>query len=118
MAYRAGNKCQRQNHYAGYHTKLYHPDVFYRVAQGADEGGGNYNVAESQPVGAVGQPGVAGIGIVHGVINGCYPARHKIREDGRMVNHKSQLGFYREGGNPAQHQANDKYPNPNADAFS
>jgi len=118
MADRAGNKSQRQHHYAGDHAELYHPNIFHRVAQGADERGGDNDVAKCQPVGSVSQPGVAGVCVMHCAINCLYPARHKIREDKRMIGHKRQLGFEREGGNPAQHQADNKYPNPNADAPS
>ena len=32
VAYRSGNKSQRQNHYTGYHAELYYPNVFHRVA--------------------------------------------------------------------------------------
>lgn len=109
-----GDKRQREYHYTGDHAKLDNPNVAHRVSQRADKGSGDNQVPESEPIGAIGQPGILPVGSMNGVVNGDDPVANG--SGSRVGGQKMKLGFDRECGDAAKRQADDKKGYPNADA--
>lgn len=60
---------------ASYHPELDNPDIADGVSEGAYEGDSYGDVAEGEPVGAVSDEWVSGIGIVKAVSDFYYPLK-------------------------------------------
>ena len=65
-ANRPGDKGEEDNGDAGDDAELKHPLVAKRVSQGTEESNGEDEMGEGEPVGAVGEEGIAEAGIAEG----------------------------------------------------
>jgi len=107
-----GNDCD-----AGDDAELKDPLVADGVAQGAEEGDGEDEVGEGQPVGSVGEEGVMEVGVEERGVNSCDPKSDGVGKNGIRVEERRQPAsflFEREGGDAAENQSGDEEREPDA----
>ena len=97
---------------------MHDPFVADGIAQGAEEGDGEDEVGEGEPVGSVGEERVVEVGVEDGGVNSCDPKDHRIGEDGVGVEEGCQPGGFlleREGSEAAEDEASEEERKPELD---
>jgi hypothetical protein len=120
-AERAGDQGEGQNAEAGDYAEYQYPLVANGIAERAEECDRDDDVGECQPVGAVGHEGVIAVGVYDAVMHATQPgmesgfATDRCRGNAEDVIEDCSFALQREGGEPAEQQANDKKGKPDAD---
>lgn len=113
----AGDECERDDGNAGDDAELDHPLVADGIAQRAEEGDSEDEVREGEPVGAVGEEGVAETGFLQGVMDLIDPLDHGVWRDGIGIEQRREprgFALQREGGDTAENEADDENGEPEA----
>jgi hypothetical protein len=114
----AGDEGERNDGDASDHAELEHPFVADGIAQRAEEGDGQDEVGEGEPVGSVGEERVVEVGVKESGVNSCDPKDDRVGKDGIGVEEGCQPGGFlleREGGEAAEDEPKDEEGEPEAD---
>jgi hypothetical protein len=117
-AHTAGDERKGDDEDTSDDTELDDPDIFDGVEIRADEGDGEDNVREGEPVRPVSEEGKLGIGLDKGVAHFYEPvSKAGIRMGGGELGKNFEFGFERESGDAADDQAENKKCETQANAF-
>lgn len=117
----AGDEGEWNDSDAGDDSELKNPLVAHGIAERAEKRDGDDEMSEGQPVRAVGHEGIVAVGIDDSVVNAAKPGMEggfagRRGRRGNMKDAVEHAGFalQREGGEAAQHQADDEERQPDA----
>jgi hypothetical protein len=117
-AQRAGDEGEGQDRNAGEDAELEHPLVADGIDQGAEEGDGEDEVGEGEPVGSVGEEGELDAVLVEGLMDPEEPLDDAFGQEGVTGGEAGEpagLVFEGDGGEAAEDEAEDEEGEPEAD---